>query len=61
VLTGARSPQEVELNFAAVKKGPLPREVLKRLDEIAAMVPFRPYAEPFSLPFGRAYYEPGQA
>jgi aryl-alcohol dehydrogenase-like predicted oxidoreductase len=51
VLTGARSAREVEANVAAVEKGPLPPDVLKRLDEIARMVPFRPYEEPFSLPF----------
>jgi aryl-alcohol dehydrogenase-like predicted oxidoreductase len=31
------------------------------LDEIAAMVPFRPFCEPFSLPFGRDYRGPGPA
>jgi aryl-alcohol dehydrogenase-like predicted oxidoreductase len=61
VLMGARSPQEVELNVAAVEKGPLPPDVLRRLDEIAAMVPFRPFEEPFGLPFGRDYRGPGRA
>ncbi len=55
VLSGSRSVAEVEANVAAIAKGPLPAEVLARLDEIAAMVPFRPHDEPFSLPFGRAY------
>jgi len=50
VLMGARSIEEVEQNAAAVEKGALPADVLKRLDEIAAMVPFRPYEEPFGLP-----------
>ncbi len=61
MLMGARSPQEVEQNVAAVAKGPLPAEVLQRLDAIAAMVPFRPYEEPFGLPFGREYKGPGPA
>lgn len=61
VLTGVRSVAEVEKNVAAAEKGPLPKEVLKRLDEIAAMVPFRPFEEPFGLPFGREYHGPGQA
>lgn len=60
-LMGARSRQEVEQNVAAVEKGPLPADVLKRLDEIAAMVPFRPFEEPFGLPFGRTYWGPGIA
>jgi len=51
LLTGARSAAEVESSVAAVGKGPLPAAVLARLDEIAAMVPFRPYEEPFGLPF----------
>ena len=60
-LMGARSAHEVELNVASVDKGPLPQDVLQRLDEIAAMVPFRPYEEPFGLPFGREYHGPGRA
>ncbi|MGD0093900.1 MAG: aldo/keto reductase [Planctomycetota bacterium] len=50
-LMGARSAKEVEENVAAVEKGPLPQDVLKRLAEIAALVPFRPFEEPFGLPF----------
>ena len=52
VLMGARSVAEVEANVAAAEKGPLPAEVLARIDEIAARVPFRPFEEPFGLPFG---------
>jgi D-threo-aldose 1-dehydrogenase len=61
ILTGSRSPEEVDSNVAAIAKGPLPADVLKRLDEIAAMAPFRPFGEPFGLPFGREYKGPGQA
>jgi len=61
VLMGARSVREVEANVAAVAKGPLSPDILKRLDEIAAMVPFRPFEEPFSLPFGRRRVGPGVA
>jgi len=60
-LTGARSREEVEQNVASVEKGPLPADILKRLDEIAAMVPFRPFEEPFGLPFNRSYKGPGMA
>jgi len=60
-LMGARSPEEVEQNVASVEKGPLPDDILKRLDEIAAMVPFRPFCEPFGLPFTRPYKGPSHA
>jgi len=56
ILMGARSVAEVESNVAAVEKGPLPRDVLDRLDAIAAMVPFHPFEEPFSMPFGGRNY-----
>ncbi len=59
-LMGARSQEEVEQNITAVEKGPLPRDVLDRLEEIAAMVPFRPFDEPANLPFGRSYAGPGK-
>ncbi len=59
VLTGSRSPEEVEQNVAAAQKGPLTPEILARLNEIAAMVPFRPFEEPAGLPFGREYRGPG--
>src|SRR5262249_39556944 len=39
-LTGARSVAEVESSVAAVNKGPLPADILARLQEIADMVPF---------------------
>jgi aryl-alcohol dehydrogenase-like predicted oxidoreductase len=61
LLTGARSAAEVEANVAAVAKGPLPTEILRRIDEISAMVPFRPFEEPFGLPFGRDYNGPAEA
>ena len=60
-LMGARSRGEVEQNVSAVEKGPLSAGVIARLDEIAAMVPFRPFEEPFGLPFGRRYDGPGMA
>lgn len=59
VLSGSRSPEEVEKNVAAAQKGPLSPEILTRLNEIAAMVPFRPFEEPAGLPFGREYRGPG--
>ena len=62
VLMGARSREEVELNVASANRGPLSTKLLRRLDKIAAMVPFRPCEEPFGLPFGRRDYRgPGTA
>jgi len=61
-LMGARSQAEVEQNVAYVEKGPLPADVLARIDEVSAMVPFRPFEEPFGLPFGHSGYRgPGTA
>jgi aryl-alcohol dehydrogenase-like predicted oxidoreductase len=61
-LMGARSVDEVEANAGAVSRGPLPDALLAELQQIADLVPFRPYEEPFSLPFGRsAYRGPGSA
>ena len=60
-LMGARSVAEVEQNVRSVEKGPLPQDVLDRIQEIAAMVPFRPFEEPFGLPFTRPYKGPGRA
>ena len=60
-LTGARSVAEVEANVAAVENGPLPADVLQRLGEIADLVPFRPWEEPFVMPFERPYRGPGPA
>ena len=59
VLTGARSPEELKRNVAAVEKGPLAPDLLTRLDEIYAMVPFRPWEEPLGLPFTWDYKGPG--
>jgi len=51
----------VEDTVAHVEKGPLEPGLISRVDEIAAMVPFRPFEEPFSLPFGREYTGPAVA
>lgn len=61
VLSGSRSVEEVEQNVGYVASGPLPEAVLDRVQEIAGLVPFRPFEEPFGLPFTRAYRGPGMA
>ncbi len=49
VLMGARSAAEAEQNAAAAEKGPLPADLLRRLDDLAALVPYRPFEEPFGM------------
>ncbi|HPO13957.1 MAG TPA: aldo/keto reductase [Candidatus Hydrogenedentes bacterium] len=62
VLTGPRTLAQLEQNIQAVEQGPLPKDVNKRLDEIAAMVPFRPCDEPAENPFKKpGYWGPGPA
>jgi hypothetical protein len=51
----------VEQNARSVEAGPLPQDVLDAIQEIAELVPFRPFEEPFSLPFTRVYKGPGMA
>lgn len=58
---GCKTIEHLEASVAAVEKGPLPEDVASRLDEIAAMLPHRPYEEPMILPFGKSYHGPGIA
>jgi len=63
ILIGAKTAAQVEESVAAIAKGPLPADVLARLDEIAAILPNRPFEEPMVLPFNRPddYWGPGMA
>jgi aryl-alcohol dehydrogenase-like predicted oxidoreductase len=58
-LIGAKSSAQLEQSVKTGDKGPLPNDILARLNEIAAMVPFRPFEEPMILPFGKDYPGPG--
>jgi aryl-alcohol dehydrogenase-like predicted oxidoreductase len=58
---GCKTMEQLEASVAAVAKGLLPSDILQRLDEIAAMVPYRPFEEPMILPFGKSYCGPGIA
>lgn len=58
---GCKTAQHLEASVAAAAKGPLPDDIIKRLDEIAAMLPHRPWEEPMILPFGKNYVGPGIA
>lgn len=61
VLVGCKTEEQLETSLAHSAKGPLPPDVSRRLDEIAALVPFRPFEEPMILPFGKPYFGPGRA
>ncbi len=63
VLIGPKTAAQLEQSVAAVAKGPLPPDVLARLDAIAALVPYRPFEEPMILPLNQpgAYHGPGPA
>lgn len=58
---GCKTVEQLESCAAAVSKGPLPADIRGRVDEIAAMLPRRPYEEPMILPLGKNYYGPGIA
>ena len=58
---GCKTAEHLESSVAAAVKGPLPDDIIRRLDEIAAMLPFRPYEEPMILPFAKNYAGPGIA
>ena len=58
---GCKTAEHLQDSVAAAAKGPLPDDILNRLDEIAAMVPHRPWEEPMILPFGKNYVGPGIA
>ena len=60
-MVGCKTMEHLDASVAAVEKGPLPSDILARLDEIAAMLPCRPYEEPMILPFGKSYHGPGIA
>ena len=58
---GCKTAEHLEASVEAVAKGPLPGDVVERLDQIAEMVPLRPWEEPMILPFGKNYVGPGIA
>lgn len=52
VLVGAKNLKEITETVAYSEKGPLSEDILKRIEEIYMMVPFRPTLEPILLPWG---------
>ena len=63
MLIAPKTAEQVEESLAVAEKGHLPADVLRRLDEIAAMVPFRPFEEPMILAVQQSgsIYGPGMA
>ena len=62
VLTGAKTVEHIEEAALYMGRGPLPPDVLGRLDEIYQICPMRPFEEPMILPLGSTtYFGPGMA
>jgi len=58
---GCKTLDHLESSVAAAEKGPLPADILARLNTIAAMLPHRPFEEPMILPLGKDYVGPAHA
>ncbi len=62
IMNGGRDDDQITQNVEAVAKGPLPADILARLQTIHDMVPFRPFEEPFGMYLGNdSRYGPGGA
>lgn len=63
ILNGAKTEAQMSDSLAAIAKGPLPADIMAKLDTIAALVPNRPFEEPMVLPFDHPnqYFGPGPA
>lgn len=57
VLTGPRTVDQLRQNLKAYQDGPLSSDIVSRIDEIAALVPFRPYEEPAYCPFRSSQFD----
>lgn len=61
VLLGTSNAVHLAAGVRDLEKGPLPDELIERLNAIAAMVPYRPFEEPMVLPMDKPYFGPGRA
>ena len=61
VLLGTSNAKHLAAGVRDVEKGPLPADLVERLNTIAAMLPYRPFEEPMVLPIGQPYFGPGLA
>jgi aryl-alcohol dehydrogenase-like predicted oxidoreductase len=58
---GCKSIEQLETSVKAIEQGPLSTDILNRLDQIAVMLPYRPFEEPMILPFSKDYFGPNVA
>jgi aryl-alcohol dehydrogenase-like predicted oxidoreductase len=61
ILIGCKSMEQLEDSLRFAANGPLSHDIEARLNQIAALVPGRPFEEPMILPFGKDYFGPGMA
>ncbi len=63
ILIGPKTATHLEESLKAIEKGPLDASQIQRLNEIADMVPYRPFEEPMILPLSNpdSYWGPGPA
>ena len=61
ILIGAKTMEQLQTSLRFASAGPLPADILTRLNEIAAILPGRPFEEPMILPFGKNYTGPAMA
>lgn len=61
ILIGPKTVEQLEASVTAAKKGKLDDDILSAIDEIAAILPCRPFEEPMILPLGKDYQGPGMA
>jgi aryl-alcohol dehydrogenase-like predicted oxidoreductase len=61
VLLGTSKAQHLAAAVRDLEQGPLPEDLVEQLNDIAAMVPYRPFEEPMILPLGKPYFGPGRA
>ena len=61
VLLGTSNAAHLAAGVRDLEEGPLPEDLVIRLNELAAMLPYRPFEEPMILPIGKPYFGPGRA
>jgi aryl-alcohol dehydrogenase-like predicted oxidoreductase len=57
LVTAPGTTKQLEDDVKFAQKGPLPEKLMKRIDEIAAMVPFRPFEEPVNCTLDLPYFD----
>ena len=57
LVIGPGTIKQLEDDVIYAQKGPLPADLMKRIDEIAAAVPFRPFEEPVNCTLDLPYFD----